>query len=174
VGPAGRRKQPELTTVHHRAATEPLTGWRYWQLQPATGRLRSVTHRRFEWRPGTVLRAMCLIDGHDAPAPGCACGIHARPSLAELREEGLCLVPSEPLVAGEVSLWGTVVADDHGLRGELAAPARLGLVTPDGQVPDQAALAHLAAYGVPVDVLAPAEAMGEVAAAILAHQALSR
>jgi hypothetical protein len=121
-----------------------------------------------------VLRALCLIDGHDAPAPGCACGIHARPSLAELREEGLCLVPSEPLVAGEVSLWGTVVADDHGLRGELAAPARLGLVTPDGQVPDQAALAHLAAYGVPVDVLAPAEAMGEVAAAILAHQALSR
>ena len=121
-----------------------------------------------------VLRAVCLIDGHDAPAPGCACGIHARPSLVELREEGLCLVPSEALVAGEVSLWGTVVADDHGLRGELAAPARLGLVTPDGQEPDQVALARLAAYGVPVDVLAPAQALGEVAAAILAHQALSR
>lgn len=121
-----------------------------------------------------ALRAVCLIDGHDAPAPGCACGIHARPSLAELREEGLCLVPGEALVAGQVALWGTVVEDDHGLRAELAAPARLGLVTPAGQEPDQAARDHLAAYGVPVDILSPAEALGEVAAAILAHQAMSR
>lgn len=169
---AARAGTPHLTTtVEHRPARHPVVGWRYWQLQPATGLLRSVTHRRFVWRPGLVLRAACLLDVHDAPAPGCACGIHASPSLEALRDQGLCLAPGEPLVAGQVSLWGTVVEDDHGLRAERAAPRRLWLVA--AAAGGDAALAQLAAYGVPVGALAPAEAMGEVAAAILAHQAMS-
>lgn len=174
MGAPRRRRAPLLTTVEHRPAADPVTGWRYWQLQPGSGLLRSVTHRRFEWRPGTVQRAVCLVDGHDAPAEGCACGIHASASLAVLRDQGLCLSPGEPLVAGQVHLWGTVVTDDHGLRAERAAPACLALVTPDGDEPDPAALAHLGAYAVPVEVLTPHQAMGDVAAAILTFQTMSR
>lgn len=173
MGAARRRETSLLTTVEVRPAADPVVGWRYWQLQPASGLLRSVTHRRFEWRPRTVQRAVCLIDGHDAPAEGCACGIHASPSLAVLRDQGLCLYPGEPLVAGRVHLWGTVVTDDHGLRAELATPAFLALVTPEGAEPDAATLAHLAAYDVPVEVMAPHAAMGDVAAAILTFQAMS-
>ena len=174
MGPARRRGSVQLTEIEHRVPAEPVLGWRYWQLQPATGLLRSVTHRRFVWEPRSVQRAICLIGGHDAPAAGCACGIHASASLAVLREQGLCVAPGEALVAGEVVLWGRVVTDAHGLRAQLAAPARLCLVTPPGQAADPAVLAQLSAYSVPVGVLSPAEAMGEVGAAILTHQSMSR
>lgn len=145
-------------------------------MQPATGLLHSVTHRTVAWRPGRVQRAVCLIGGHEAPAAGCACGIHAAPSLDALRQDSLCLRPSEQLVVGEVSLWGVVVADDHGLRAQYAAPRRLSLVVNpgDGEEVVSASLARLRAYGVEVATAAPADALGDVAAAILAYQAMSR
>lgn len=164
----------DLTSVEHRPEADPVTGWRYWQLEPTTGLLRSVTHRLVKWHPGEPQRAVCLIGGHAAPAVGCACGIHAAPSLALLREEGLCLKPSEPLVVGEVALWGAVVTDDHGLRAEHAYPHRLSLVRPVAAAPDPASLIQLARYCLPVDTVAPEEAMGAVAAAILTFQAMSR
>lgn len=121
-------------------------------------------------------RAVCLAGGHEAPAPGCACGIHAAASLERLRDESLCLRPTEPLVVGEVSLWGAVVVDDHGLRAQYAVPRRLSLVVggPDDEAEVAAALDRLGAYRVPVGAVAPEEAVGDVAAAILAHQAMSR
>jgi hypothetical protein len=166
---------PDLTTLEQHSPTDPATGWRYWQLQRVSGELHSVTHRSVAWRPGKVQRAVCMIGGHDAPATGCACGIHAAPDLETLREESLCLRPTEPLVVGEVALWGAVVADEHGLRAQYAAPRRLALVVgpaePEGAV--AGFLAQLRAYGVPVETMAPAEAMGDVAAAILTYQAMS-
>lgn len=150
-----------------------MAGWRYWQLQPSTGLLRSVTHRQVAWHPGQPMRAVCLSGGHDAPAPGCACGIHAAPTLAALRDESLCMRPAEALVAGEVALWGTVVADDHGLRAEYGYPRRLFLVTPAGGTADADALGRLGAYGVAVGTMDAGEAVGDVAAAILAFQAMS-
>lgn len=165
---------PDLTTVEHRPEADPVAGWRYWQLQPAGGLLRSVTHRTVKWHPGQPQHAVCLIGGHAAPAIGCACGIHAAPSLAQLREEGLCLNPSEPLVVGEVALWGAVVTDDHGLRAEHAYPRRLSLVAPPAAGNDPASLIQLARYCVPVDCVAPEAALGDVAAAILTFQAMSR
>ena len=120
-------------------------------------------------------RAVCLAGGHEAPAPGCACGIHAAASLERLRDESLCLRPTEALVVGEVSLWGAVVVDDHGLRAQYAVPRRLSLVVGAGdEAAVAAALAQLGAYRVPVGAVAPEEAVGDVAAAILAHQAMSR
>lgn len=151
---------------------DPVLGWRYWQLRP-DGLLRSVTHRRVVWHPGQSLRARCLIGGHDAPASGCACGVHAEPTLETLRAEGVCLAPGEPLVVGQVALWGLVVSDGHGLRGQFARPHRLSLVTPDSP-PDAGALAALARYGGPADSVPPAHALGEVAAAILSFQSMSR
>lgn len=173
MDPPRRRGLAHLTTFEQRSAAEPATGWRYWQLRPS-GLLRSVTHRRHEWRPGQPLRAVCLIGGHQAPAPGCACGIHASPDVDTLREQGLCLAPGEPLVTGQAALWGVVVTDDHGLRAEYAYPSRLSLVAPGGSDPEASVLAHLSAYGVPVEVVAPEEAVGDVTAAILTFQTMSR
>ncbi|HET7487239.1 MAG TPA: hypothetical protein VFJ85_04875 [Acidimicrobiales bacterium] len=159
---------PELTAVEHHQLDDPLEGWRYWQLHPSTGLLRSVTHRGVTWRAGQPMRAVCMNGGHEAPAPGCACGIHAAPTLERLREDSLCLRPGEALVVGQVALWGAVVRDDHGLRAERGYPRRLWVVAPPGGGGDA-----LAAYGVPVGTMPPDEAVGEVAAAILAFQSMS-
>ena len=150
-----------------------MVGWRYWQLRP-NGLLRSVTHRRVEWRPGEPLVAVCQMGGHDAPAPGCACGIHAEPSLEVLREQGLCMAPAEPLVVGQVDLWGDVVTDDHGLRAQYGYPHRLSLVTPADAPPDPASLVAVARYCGHADTVAPADAVGEMAAQILTFQSMSR
>ncbi|HEX2699445.1 MAG TPA: hypothetical protein VHM89_04475 [Acidimicrobiales bacterium] len=170
--PARARGTGHLTTTDRRPASDPATGWRYWQLRP-DGLLRSVTHRRVTWAPGRALVARCLIGGHDAPAPGCACGIHAEPSLDALRRQGLCMAPAEPLVVGQVSLWGDVVTDGHGLRAGLAYPASLALVW-TAREPDPDALAALAAYCGSVSTMAPGDALGDVAAAVLDFQAMSR
>lgn len=164
--PAGRRP-----------AGDPLVGWRYWQVERGRGLLRSVTHRQVVWPPGRPLRAACRIGGHAAPAAGCACGIHAAPDLAALRAGGVCVAPGEALVVGTVALWGLVVADDHGLRAEYAAPVALDLVagTAGGEPGGQAgALERLAAYGVPTGVVGAPRAVGEITAAVLAFQSMSR
>ena len=147
-----------------------MTGWRYWRFDTATGRLASVSQRGFTWEPGTPLPARCVGGGHAAPDPGCSCGIHASPDLASLRDQALCLAPGV-LVIGEVGLWGRVVLDDHGYRGQYAAPCRLWLVgSPPG---DGTTLESLRAYGVPVGTMADTEALGEASAATRAYLAMS-
>ncbi|MGI8685827.1 MAG: hypothetical protein ACR2MO_12215 [Acidimicrobiales bacterium] len=131
-----------------------------------------MTHRHIVWQHDEPQVARCLIGGHRAPAPGCACGIHAGPSLDLLREQGLCMAPSEPLIMGQVALWGDVVTDDHGLRAELAYPNALSLVTADAR-PDPASLTALARYCGEAGTATPAEALGDIAASILAFQAMS-
>ena len=169
--PPGDAGAARLTTTEQRPASFPVNGWRYWQLRP-DGLLRSVTHRHIVWAPGEPLVARCLIGGHTAPAPGCACGIHAEPTLDVLREQGLCMAPAEPLVMGQVALWGDVVTDDHGLRGEFGYPSELSLVTAASR-PDPVALAALNRY-CRAGTATPAEALGDIAASILAFQAMSR
>lgn len=169
--PPRAARSPLLTTTEQRPESSPVTGWRYWQLRP-DGLLRSVTHRHIIWRHHEPLVARCLIGGHAAPAPGCACGIHAEPSLHILREQGLCMAPAEPLVMGRVAMWGDVVTDDHGLRAEFGYPNALSLVTADAR-PDPAALAALNRY-CQAGTATPAEALGDMAASILAFQAMSR
>ena len=120
------------------------------------------------------MRAVCLSDGHPAPAPGCACGIHASPTREGLLADSLCLSPTVPLVVGEVALWGRLVTDAHGLRAQYAAPARLWLVDgTDLAVEQPVALGWLAAYGVPAATMPAAEAVGEISAAILANLRIS-
>lgn len=170
--PPRARGTAHLTTTERHPASSPVTGWRYWQLRP-DGLLRSVTHRRIVWRPDEPQKARCLISGHAAPNPGCACGIHAEPSLEVLREQGLCMAPALPLIVGEVSLWGDVVTDDHGLRAEVGYPSALSLVSGD-VVPDPASLVALARYCGTAGTVAPADAVGDVAASILAFQTMSR
>ncbi len=148
-------------------------GWRYWHLLLDRGLLRSVSQRRFLWLPGQALRASCITGGHASPAEACNCGIYAAQDLATLRTTRMCLAP-EPLVVGEVALWGTVVSDGASQRGEYAYPKTLMLV---GETAEEsstpAILEALSAYGVAVTTTSLHEVVGDVSAATLAFQAMS-
>jgi hypothetical protein len=161
-----------MTEPVPRPPADAVVGWRYWQLTPAR-RLRSVTQRRIEWVPGTIMRARCLGAGHRAPDERCDCGVYGARDLESLREHGLCLAP-EALVVGRVALWGRVIPDVAGWRAELARPAQLSVVR-DLVAADElhAVVAALGAYGVPVDTIALADAVAGVSAAILANQAMA-
>ncbi len=146
-------------------------GWRYWQVR--AGRLRSVTQRHVEWKPGQVLSARCSGAGHQAPDEGCECGIYGARDLESLREHGLCLEP-DALAVGQVALWGRVVDDVSGWRAELGRPIGLAVVRElvAGTEVD-AMVAALGTYGVPVTTMALVDAVAGVSAAILANQAMA-
>jgi hypothetical protein len=163
-----------MTTGGVPVPPDAVTAWRYWQLSPATGRLRSVSQRRFEWRPRHVLRASCVGGGHRPPDETCGCGIYGAPDLASLRDYGLCLTPGG-LVVGEVALWGRTVPDTRGYRAEYAYPERLWLV--EGSVPEDdvaQVTASLAEYAVPVGTIPVDRAVAGISAELLAFQAMSR
>lgn len=151
----------------------PVRAWRYWQLSPRR-LLRSVSRRHVEWAPGGVLHAGCVPGGHRAPEPSCNCGISGARDLVSLRTYGLCVAPG-PLVVGEVDLWGLLVPDIYGWRGEYARPASLALAegTAAGAAEEEAVLAALRAYGVPVTTIPLEQAVAGVTAATLAFQVMS-
>jgi hypothetical protein len=78
-------------------------------------------------------------------------------------------------VVGEVDLWGRLVPDIYGWRGEYARPVSLALAegTAAGDDEEEAALVALAAYGVPVTTVPLDEAVAGVTAATLAFQVMS-
>jgi hypothetical protein len=133
-----------------------------------------VSRRHVEWAPGGVLHAGCVPGGHRAPEPSCNCGISGARDLASLRTYGLCVAPG-PLVVGEVDLWGLLVPDIYGWRGEYARPASLALAegTAAGAAEEEAVLAALRAYGVPVTTIPLEQAVAGVTAATLAFQVMS-
>lgn len=157
-----------------RAAADPVIGWRYWHLALDPARLGSVTQRDYTWKAGRPIHARCTASGHPAPAPGCACGVYAGVDLGQLREHGLCL-PAGGLVVGQVALWGLVLTEEDGHRGEYGYPRHLSVVEETVEAGALAgALRELAAgYGVPVDSVSRADAVGEVSAAIAAFLDIS-
>jgi hypothetical protein len=161
--------------IERRTPDQARVGWRYWRLVPGP-RLRSVSQRGFTWEPGRPMVARCAgagEAGHDVPAAGCACGLHASPDVASLQAGALCLAPG-PLVVGEVSLWGTVVVDDHGYRGRYAYPRRLEVVRES--LPEHSldgVVAGLGAYRVPVDTTSLEAAVGPASATIMGFLAMS-
>lgn len=158
-----------------RPATDPVIGWRYWHLGLDPVLLGAVTQRGFTWKPGRPIHARCVSSGHAAPAQGCACGVYAGRDLASLREHGLCL-PAGGLVVGEVALWGLVVTEEDGYRGELGYPRRLSVVeeTVEAGARPTAMEALTTGYGVPVSSVRRADAVGEVSATIAAFLDMSR
>lgn len=165
-GPAAER----LTGVRPR--DRALAAWRYWQVTP-DGMLRSVAHTRFRWPAGAPLEAVCTTGGHAAPRRGCGCGIYGAADLDTLCARGLCCSP-DPLVVGEVALWGRMISDGAEHRAARAYPQRL-LVVPETarEMPLEALSASLRAYGVPVGSMPLERAAGELTARLIATQAMS-
>lgn len=154
-------------------ADSPVVGWRYWHLPPEVGLLRSVSQTRFRWHPGEPLRAVCTGGGHDPPHPGCGCGIYGARELQALCDRGLCLGP-EPLVVGEVALWGPTIADGEAHRARFAYPRSLHLIPETaGEAPVDALLEALRAYEAPTGTLPLARVVGEVSAQLIAYQRMS-
>lgn len=107
--------------------TEPILAWRAWAL---TGRrdgagllLRPVAKRARTWQPREIVEASCRTSRwHDAPDPGCTCGLHATHSVDVLRRTRC------PAVLGRVALWGRVIEHEYGYRAQYAYPQRLRLI----------------------------------------------
>lgn len=151
----------------------PLRAWRYWQTSPRR-RLRSVAQRHVEWQPGKVMSAVCLGGGHPAPDPTCWCGVSGARDIDALRDHGLCVLPG-PLVVGQVDLWGRVLEESYGWRAQFARPAHIGLVA---ETVEDVALRRLleddlAAYGVPVTLVALDEAVSGTTKTMLEFQVMS-
>ncbi len=151
----------------------PVRAWRYWQVS-SRRRLRSVAQKHVEWPVDRPLHAVCLGGGHPAPAQSCSCGISGARDLETLRQHGLCVAPGG-LVVGEVDLWGRLVAEPYGYRGEYGRAASIGLVAESVEDDDarRRVVEGLAEYGVPVSLVALDEAVAGVTAATLAFQVMS-
>ncbi len=156
------------------APDAPIRAWRYWQ---TSGRLylRSVAQRHIEWKPGVPMNAVCIGGGHPAPSVGCWCGVSGASDLDALRQHGLCVVPG-PLVVGEVDLWGRILEESYGYRAEHARPASIGLVEGTiGEGPELDRLMNaMAAYDVPMTIVALNDAVAGTTAQMLAFQMMSR
>lgn len=130
---------------------EPIVGYRSWtiRIHPSGEPRLCSPFRRSIWEPRRAETARCGIGdgasplamrpvshaprGHDAPAEGCTCGVHAWAS------EGTALLDAADTrglraVSGAVSLWGDVLRHDRGWRGGLAYPQalRVHAATTDG------------------------------------------
>jgi hypothetical protein len=151
---------------------EPILGWRLWLVAETDGslRLESVIYDE-AWPIRRPLVAECLrgrrsevahqVHGgvpHPAPVASCHCGIYAASQLELLAPYLDGRYPGQAVagrVFGVVSLWGSVLACEHGWRASLAYPALL--YVPAGwsrsfDRPDEVADA-LTSYGVPVRLL---------------------
>ena len=130
---------------------EPLLGYRSWtvRVHPSGDPVLCSPYRRTIWEPRAAHDARCGVStwtspiavrpashapaGHDAPAEGCTCGVHA------WRSEGAALLDAADTrglraVSGEVALWGAVLRHQRGWRAAHGYPTRLKVhaATTDG------------------------------------------
>jgi hypothetical protein len=109
---------------------EPMRGWRAWALaRSADGRpeLRPIIYAGERWPAGEPARAECpphASSGHHAPEADCSCGLYAVDGLDRLP----AVTGRDVTVIGSVSMWGTLIEHESGLRAQFAYPDRLRLV----------------------------------------------
>jgi hypothetical protein len=116
--------------------TEPVVGWRVWNLSEDDGPwLWPAGSGADPWPRGRPLEARCtvprLVSGrrrHPAPDPACRCGIYAADSPAIVRRERPAWPP--PPVLGRVALWGRTIEHERGWRARFGYPDRLRLACP--------------------------------------------
>jgi hypothetical protein len=122
--------------------TEPLRGWRAWQVVDGDdGPALASWWVNTVWPARRPLEARCVQHG-PRPAAHHVCGIHAfdtrERALAYLRRarEAPLLFVRRPeralgIVIGRVSGWGRAVAHAHGWRAQFAYPYDLYLIRGD-------------------------------------------
>ena len=89
--------------------------------------LRPIIYAGERWPAGAVARAECpphASSGHHAPEADCSCGLYAVDGLDRLP----AVTGRDVTVIGSVSMWGTLIEHESGLRAEFAYPDRLRLV----------------------------------------------
>jgi hypothetical protein len=145
---------------------EPVVAWRVWRLVAASHEYRLASVYKWTlWEPGSPLEACCHVPSsmlgkllgrrdHASPAMECACGIHAAGLELVCDSLGTFGGGGVGMIVGQVVLWGDVVECEHGFRGALAYPRHLYVPLDTLASTRGAVAAQLAAYGVPVDVLA--------------------
>jgi hypothetical protein len=131
----------------------PAVGWKVWRVEHGVEetRLRSVLYGDL-WPTGKPVEAHCqrvLRSEHDAPCPGCGCGIHAGRELSAW--EHYLSVDADARVFGRVLLWGATIEGRHGWRAARACPVEIFVPTEVERAAEVAA--GLRVYGVPVHVL---------------------
>jgi hypothetical protein len=158
---------------------EPVEAWRVWVVAQTTqgARLRSVFHDAV-WRPDEPLSARCehrrlslrapwraRTGTHPAPSESCRCGIYAALRPADVMAYFSLRGPGEACRAiGRVALWGEVVECESGYRAQHAYPTHLYVPAfrrsrwPGRRADVEDVLFGLAAYGVPVEIVAAADA----------------
>ena len=123
-----------------------VTGWRRWRVEKglrAPTLVSPVTSSR--WRARVEKSATCRFGGHDAPAPGCRCGLYAVAALSTLLR---AFSPGE--VLGCTALWGTIIEGEHGWRGALGYPV---VLFTEPSVDERTRRRLEASYGVPAHAL---------------------
>jgi hypothetical protein len=94
-----------------------VAGYRAWQLAPGGVLFPLAIPAAPPWQPG-VNRARCFgarrLDGHEAPAADCKCGLHALHDPGDGR-----LKLGHPAV-GAVAAWGEIEVYATGFRAEYA------------------------------------------------------
>jgi hypothetical protein len=140
-------------------ALQPAVGWKVWRVEHDMKQtwLRSVLYGDL-WPVDEPVEAVCrrlLRSTHEPPCRGCECGIHAGRELGAW--DHYLAVGAESRVFGRALLWGSVLEGASGWRAARARPVEI-FVPP--AVADAPAVAEgLRAYGVPVHLLADAEAL---------------
>jgi hypothetical protein len=139
----------------------PAVGWKVWRVEHTDEgtHLRSVLYGDL-WPVDKPVEARCrrlLHSEHEAPCPGCGCGIHAGRELSAW--EHYLSVDANTRVFGRVLLWGATIEGRLGWRAACARPVEIWV--PSAVADADEVAAALAVYGVPVQV----ERVREVVAA---------
>jgi hypothetical protein len=117
-------------------STEPVIGWRIWNLSDEDGPvLQPAGSGSDGWPWQRPMEARCttprLLTGHlrrhEAPDPDCRCGVYASRSLPRLVRRERPAWPPPPVI-GRVALWGRTIVHERGWRARFAYPDRLRLV----------------------------------------------
>lgn len=110
-------------------AIEPAVGFRVWQV---IGGILHSFNQGMRWEPNMVAEAYCKFQDHEPPVANCRCGIYAAANFNRLFEMGYTKTEGmwsadagELLVAGQVSLWGTIIPGQLGWRAQYAYPKKL-------------------------------------------------
>jgi hypothetical protein len=109
---------------------EEIVAYRVWRVfwhrrdaeSPAEARLGSAHYDRIPWEPGVP-----MTGDVDSARPQRRTGVNAYSDKTKMIAGSVapCVQGMELIVAGTVSLWGTVIVYEHGYRAQFAYPRQL-------------------------------------------------